>query len=65
MLWVSPQLAHLQQATSPEGASSSRKYKKTDYSLLNEVGKVYGRVLIKRVRGGTEYAIREEQCGLR
>ena len=30
MLWVSPQPAHLQQATSPEGVSSSRKYRKTD-----------------------------------
>ena len=29
------------------------------------VGKLYGRVLIKRVRGGTECAIGEEQCGFR
>ena len=30
--------------------------------LLCVVGKLYGRVLIKRVRAGTECAIREEQC---
>ena len=29
------------------------------------VGKLYGRVLIKRVRAGTECAIGEEQCGFR
>ena len=34
-------------------------------SLLNVVGKLYGRVLIKRVRVGTEYARGEEQCGFR
>ena len=27
--------------------------------------KLYGRLLIKRVRAGTEYAIGEEQCGIR
>ena len=32
--------------------------------LLSVVGKLYGRVLIKRVRGGTECAI-GEQCGFR
>ena len=30
---------------------------------LSVVGKLYGRVLIKRVRTGTECAIGEEQCG--
>ena len=34
-------------------------------SLLSVVGKLYGRVLIKRVRAGTECAIGEEQCGFR
>ena len=34
-------------------------------SLLSVVGKVFGRVLIKRVRAGTECAIWEEQCGFR
>ena len=33
-------------------------------SLLSVVGKLFGRVLIKRVRAGTECAIGEEQCGL-
>ena len=33
-------------------------------SLLSVVGKPFGRVLITRVRAGTECAIREEQCGL-
>ena len=33
--------------------------------MLTVVGKVYGRVLIKRVRAGTECAIGEEQCGFR
>ena len=33
--------------------------------LLSVVGKLFGRVLIKRVRAGTEYAIGEEQCGFR
>ena len=32
-------------------------------SLLSVVGKLYGRVLIRRVGGGTECAIGEEQCG--
>ena len=32
-------------------------------SLLSVVGKLFGRVLIKRVRAGTEGAIWEEQCG--
>ena len=31
--------------------------------MLSVVGKLYGRVLIKRVRAGTECAIGEEQCG--
>ena len=34
-------------------------------SLLSVVGKLFGRVLIKRVRAGTECAIREEQYGFR
>ena len=34
-------------------------------NLLSVVGKLLGRVLIKRVRAGTEYAIGEEQCGFR
>ena len=34
-------------------------------SLLSAVGKFYGRVLIKRVRAGTEFAIGEDQCGFR
>ena len=34
-------------------------------SLLSVVGKSFGRVLIKRVRAGTECAIGEEQCGFR
>ena len=29
------------------------------------VGKLFGRVLIKRVKAGTGCAIREEQCGFR
>ena len=33
--------------------------------MLNIVGKLFGRVLIKRVRAGTECAIGEEQCGYR
>ena len=33
--------------------------------MLSVVGKLFGRVLIERVRDGTEYAIREEQCGFR
>ena len=32
-------------------------------SLLNVVGNLFGRVLIKRVRAGTECTIGEEQCG--
>ena len=31
--------------------------------LLSVVGKLVGRVLIKRVRAGTECAIGEKQCG--
>ena len=31
--------------------------------MLSEVGKLYGRVLIKRVRAGTECAVWQEQCG--
>ena len=34
-------------------------------SLLSVVGKLYVRVLIKRVRVGTECAIGEEKCGFR
>ena len=34
-------------------------------SLLSVVGKLYGRVLIKGVRAGTECAILKEQCGFR
>ena len=34
-------------------------------SLLSVVGKLYGRVLIKRVRAGPECAIGEEQSGFR
>ena len=33
--------------------------------MLSVVGKLIGRVLIKRVRAGTECAIGEEQCGFR
>ena len=32
---------------------------------LSVVGKLYGRMLIKRVGAGTECAIGEEQCGFR
>ena len=31
--------------------------------MLSVVGKLFGRVLIKRVRAGTKCAIGEEQCG--
>ena len=31
--------------------------------MLSVVGKLYGRMLIKRVRAGTECVIGEEQCG--
>ena len=34
-------------------------------SLLSVVGKLFCRVLIKKVRAGTECAIGEEQCGFR
>ncbi len=34
-------------------------------SLLSVVGKVYGRVLIERIRSKTESVIGEEQCGFR
>ena len=34
-------------------------------SLFSGVGKLFGRVLIKRVRAGTESAIGEKQCGFR
>ena len=33
--------------------------------MLSVVGKLFGRVLIKRVRAGTECAIGEKQCGFR
>ena len=39
--------------------------KSRSISLLSVVGKLFGRVLIKTVRAGTECAIGEEQCGLR
>ena len=32
---------------------------------MSVVGKLFGRVLIKRVRAGTECTIVEEQCGFR
>ena len=35
------------------------------FNLLSVVGKLFGRVLIKRVRAGTECVIGEEQCGFR
>ena len=34
-------------------------------SLLSVVGKVFGKVLIERVRAGTGCAIGEEHCGVR
>ena len=34
-------------------------------SLLSAVSKLFRRVLIKRVRAGTECAIGEDQCGFR
>ena len=34
-------------------------------NLISVVGKLYGRVLIKRVRARTECAIGEGQCGFR
>ena len=34
-------------------------------SLLSVVGKLYGRLLFKRIRAGTECAILEDQCGFR
>ena len=34
-------------------------------SLSSVVGKLYGRVLIKKVRAGTECAIGEKQCGFK
>lgn len=34
-------------------------------SLLSVVGKLYGRILIKRIRSATDEAIGEEQCGFR
>ena len=33
--------------------------------MLSVVCKLFGRMLIKRVRAGTECAIGEEQCGFR
>ena len=33
--------------------------------MLSAVGKLFGRVLIKRVRAGTECTIGEEQCEFR
>ena len=34
-------------------------------SLLSVIGKVYDRLLIKKIREGTEGVICEEQCGFR
>ena len=34
-------------------------------SLLSMVGKLFGRVLINRIRDGTEDALKDEQCGFR
>jgi len=34
-------------------------------SLLSVIGKVYGRVLIERIREGTDGVICDEQCGFR
>ena len=34
-------------------------------SLLSMVGKLFGRVLINRIRDGTEDTLKEEQCGFR
>ena len=34
-------------------------------SFLSVVGKLHGRVLMKRVRAGTQCSIGEEQCGFR
>ena len=39
--------------------------KSRDISLLRVVGKLFGRVLIKRVIAGTEFSIELEQCGFR
>ena len=33
------------------------------FNLLSVVGQLHGRVLIKKVRDGTECAIGDEQCG--
>ena len=33
--------------------------------MLSVVGELFGRVMIERVRAGTECAIGEEQCGFR
>ena len=38
-------------------------YNSRGINLLSVVGKLYGRVLIKLFRAGTECAIGEEQCG--
>ena len=40
-------------------------FTKSSSSLLSVVGKLFGRVLIKRVRAGTECATGEKQCGFR
>ena len=34
-------------------------------SLLSVIGKLYGKVLITRIRGKTEGVLGEEQCGFR
>ncbi len=44
------------------------KYESSSFrviSLLNVLGKVYGRVLIERIRLGTERMVGEEQYGFR
>ena len=40
-------------------------YQLEGISLFSVVGKLFGRVQIKRVRAETEHAIGEEQCGFR
>ena len=47
------------------GALYSAPVQREGISLLSVVGKLFGRVLIKRVRAGTECAIGKEQCGFR
>ena len=40
-------------------------YNSRGISLLSVVGQLFGRVLINKIRTGTEGAIEEEQCGVR